>query len=47
MQNRHGIALAESMGFRPVRDLNRMWTGERLIVGIPEMQYGYADPGTG
>lgn len=47
MQNRHGIELAESLGFRSVRDLNRMWTGERLIVGQPEWQYGYADPGTG
>ena len=47
MQNRHGIELAESLGFRPVRDLNRMWTGERLLVGQPELQYGYADPGTG
>lgn len=47
MQNRHGIELAESLGFRPVRDLNRMWTGEKLIVGHPELQYGYADPGTG
>jgi len=47
MQNRHGIELAESLGFRPVRDLNRMWTGERLIAGQPEFQYGYVDPGTG
>lgn len=47
MQNRHGIELAESLGFRPVRDLNRMWTGDRLIAGQPEFQYGYVDPGTG
>ncbi|MBD3673287.1 MAG: GNAT family N-acetyltransferase [Planctomycetaceae bacterium] len=46
-QNQHGIELAESFGFQPVRDLNRMWTGNRLITGKPEFQYGYSDPGTG
>ncbi|MDG2389914.1 MAG: GNAT family N-acetyltransferase [Planctomycetaceae bacterium] len=46
-QNQHGIELAELFGFEVVRDLNRMWTGNRLIAGIPEYQYGYSDPGTG
>lgn len=46
-QNEAGIALAASLGFRPVRDLVRMWTGTKLITGIPKQQYGFADPGTG
>ncbi len=46
-RNRAGIALAESLGFRPVRDLVRMWTGNELIEGHPELQFGMADPGTG
>ena len=47
VHNQHGIDFAESLGFRAVRDLNRMWTGSRLIAGQPEFQYGYSDPGTG
>lgn len=45
--NSAGVALAESLGFRPIRDLLRMWTGTELIEGRPEHQYALADPGTG
>jgi GNAT superfamily N-acetyltransferase len=46
-QNPSGTQLAESLEFRPIRDLVRMWTGHQLIAGYPEWQYGFADPGTG
>ena len=41
------VQLAETLGFRPVRELTRMWTGKRRLVPAFELQYGCADPATG
>lgn len=39
--------LARSLGFEPVRDLTRMWTGQKLLRPEISLQYALADPGTG
>ncbi len=45
--NGHAAELAKELGFRPVRDLLRMWQGHRLITGDVSRQYALADPATG
>ena len=39
--------LAESFGFRPVRNLCRMWTGERNVTGNTNLQFAITEPATG
>ena len=39
--------LATRHGFRPVRQLLRMWTGQQNVVGWPELQFALRDPTTG
>ena len=39
--------LATRLGFRPVRQLLRMWSGEGNITGRPELQFALLDPTTG
>jgi predicted N-acetyltransferase YhbS len=39
--------LARQLGFEPVRDLTRMWTGQRLIEPNLNLQFALSDPGTG
>ena len=45
--NTAGEELARARGFEPVRDLTRMWTGQRLIAPELKYQFGLSDPGTG
>ncbi|MGI9470331.1 MAG: GNAT family N-acetyltransferase [Rubripirellula sp.] len=45
--NRDAVALAKSFGFRPVRDLTRMWIGDGLLPCDLSHQYALSDPGTG
>lgn len=45
--NRAAIGLAEERGFSRVRPLLRMWAGEQLLVGQPELQFAIGDPATG
>jgi GNAT superfamily N-acetyltransferase len=45
--NQAGAEIAESLGFQPVRDLTRMWTGAELLDPAVELQYALSDPGTG
>ncbi len=45
--NQAAAAMARDLGFEPVRSLLRMWTGEQLVSGLPEYQYGLVDPATG
>ncbi len=45
--NAHAVKLAKELGFRPVRQLLRMWQGRRLITGDVSRQYALADPATG
>lgn len=45
--NSNAVALAESLGFRPVRDLTRMWIGSSCLTGRMDLQYAFSDPGTG
>lgn len=39
--------MAARLGFEPARQLLRMWTGEPLVKGRPELQFGLLDPTTG
>ena len=39
--------LAERLGFQPVRQLLRMWSGEGNIAGRPNLQFALLDPTTG
>jgi len=45
----HGLSeqLAAKYGFRPVRQLMRMWRGDANVAGRPELQFGLLDPTTG
>ncbi len=45
--NTAGEQLARSCGFEPVRDLTRMWLGQRLIAPDLQYQFGLSDPGAG
>lgn len=45
--NQAAAEMAESLGFRPVRDLTRMWTGTELLDPTMELQYAICDPGAG
>jgi hypothetical protein len=45
--NSDAIELAEAYGFKRLRPLLRMWMGEHLSKGIPSLQFGLGDPGTG
>ena len=45
--NASAVALAESLGFKPVRDLTRMWSGSERIEPNLNLQYALSDPGTG
>ena len=45
--NRDAIELAESLGFRPIRDLTRMWIGSKPVIPAIHLQYAFSDPGTG
>lgn len=40
------VALANELGFEPVRDLLRMWLGEN-VAGDPRKQFALGDPATG
>lgn len=46
-ENRAAVDLAQSLGFRQVRSLTRMWTGDELVGGAPDLQYALADPSIG
>jgi GNAT superfamily N-acetyltransferase len=39
--------LAQTMGFVPVRDLTRMWLGDRMVPRTIEYQFALASPATG
>lgn len=39
--------IAARLGFRPVRQLLRMWCGESCPAGRPEVQFALLDPATG
>ena len=41
------IQIARSLGFEPVRDLTRMWRGDKCLRPNLQLQYALADPGTG
>jgi hypothetical protein len=45
--NRDATEIASSLGFQPVRDLTRMWTGSELNAPAIKLQYALSDPGTG
>jgi predicted N-acetyltransferase YhbS len=45
--NAAGEQLARERGFEPVRDLTRMWMGQRLLAPELKYQFGLADPGAG
>jgi GNAT superfamily N-acetyltransferase len=45
--NRDAADIAQSLGFQPVRDLTRMWTGSELNAPAVNLQYALSDPGTG
>ncbi len=45
--NAAGTALAERLGFRPVRVLTRMWLGDRPVPADPLRMFGIAEPGLG
>lgn len=45
--NAAAIRLAESMGFRPVRVLTRMWLGDRAVGQDPARIAALAEPGLG
>jgi hypothetical protein len=45
--NQDAADLAEGLGFKPVRDLTRMWTGSKLITPALDLQFALSDPGTG
>jgi hypothetical protein len=44
--NRNAVRLAKECGFRPIRKLLRMWTGQPNA-GDVSRQYAIADPATG
>jgi hypothetical protein len=44
--NAHAVRHAKNLGFRPIRQLLRMWTGEPNA-GDVSRQYAIADPATG
>lgn len=44
--NAHAVAIAKDLGFRPIRQLMRMWTGQSNA-GDVSHQYAIADPATG
>ncbi|MCB1078796.1 MAG: hypothetical protein KDM64_13335, partial [Verrucomicrobiae bacterium] len=46
-ENRSAVALAEALGFEPVRVLTRMWLGDNATPGDPSRVWGLADPGLG
>lgn len=45
--NGPAVALAEALGFEPVRVLTRMWLGENDTPGDPTRMWGLADPAFG
>jgi GNAT superfamily N-acetyltransferase len=45
--NQDAADIAKSLGFQPVRDLTRMWTGSELNAPAVNLQYALSDPGTG
>lgn len=45
--NSAAVDLAREMGFEPVRDLTRMWTGRRIVRPDLRLQFALTDPGTG
>jgi len=45
--NQDAADIAKSLGFQPVRDLTRMWTGSELNAPSLKLQYALSDPGTG
>lgn len=45
--NAFAVEIAKSLGFQPIRQLWRMWTGRRRIEGDPSRQFALADPATG
>lgn len=45
--NQPAEQLAARLGFEPVRQLLRMWSGEALVEGRPDLQFGLLDPTTG
>ena len=45
--NTAGVELCRKLGFQPVRNLLRMWTGRSLLCPDISMQFGFSDPGTG
>jgi GNAT superfamily N-acetyltransferase len=46
-RNSAAVALAQELGFTPVRRLTRMWLGKHLAAGCPELQFGLTDFATG
>ncbi len=47
VMNADAAKLATSLGFQPVRDLTRMYFGERTVEPNMTLQYAISDPGTG
>jgi GNAT superfamily N-acetyltransferase len=45
--NKVAEEIAAAHGFQPVRQLLRMWTGQRNVVGRPQLQFALLDPTTG
>ena len=45
--NSHAVQIAKSLGFEPVRDLTRMWTGSRCCQPDLRLQFALAGPATG
>ncbi|MEZ6137355.1 MAG: GNAT family N-acetyltransferase [Pirellulaceae bacterium] len=45
--NTVAIQLAQSLNFKPGRDLTRMWLGSRLLTAHMKFQFALADPSTG
>ena len=45
--NEPATRIARSLGFRPVRDLTRMWLGTRTVTPEYQWQFALTDPGTG
>lgn len=45
--NEAAVAVAQELGFKPVRDLLRMWLGEQNVAGDPRRQFAIGDPATG
>lgn len=46
-ENEAAARLAAALGFQPVRELTRMWLGDRPFAGDPARTFGLAEPALG